>query len=64
MNTQEISALANVTIAISTSIGVGAAIAYYLKEVIRESGLFIILLEIEYFLLIIIIPILIKRNLN
>jgi len=52
MNNEEISTLSNVVIAFSTLIGVGAAIAYYLKEVIKENPPFIILIEIEYFLFI------------
>lgn len=64
MKSQEVSTLASVVIAIPTFIGVGAAIAYYLKEIIKESGFFIVLVEIIYLLFTVIILLLIKRNLN
>ena len=59
-----VSTLAGVVIAISTFIGVGAAIAYYLKEIIEESLLYIVLVELEYLSLTIILLILIERNIN
>ena len=50
MKNQEISVLANVLIAFSTFIGVGGAIAYYVKEIQNSSIDYIILIEITYIL--------------
>jgi len=64
MNREDVYTLATVVIAVSTFIGVGAAIAYYLKEIIKDNPFHIVLLEIEYILVAVITLILIKRNLK
>jgi len=64
MDKEIVSTLAGVVIAISTFIGVGAAIAYYLKEIIQKSFFNIVLIEFEYMLITFIILILIKRNIK
>lgn len=61
---EEISLLSNVTMAFSTFVGVGGAIAYYMKE-IRDSSIgYIILTEIIYLLAMIILLMSIKNKLK
>jgi len=64
MDKEIISILSNIVIAISTFIGVGAALVYYLTEVTESNTLQVVLVEIEYTLVVIIILIIIKRNIN
>ena len=54
----------NVIIAFSTSIGVGGAIAYYMKEIRNLSIGYIILTEIIYILAMIILIMFIKNKLK
>lgn len=61
---EKISILSNVVIAFSTFIGVGAAIAYYLKDIKNSAGLFILLSEIIYILAVIFTIRLIKKRMQ
>ena len=54
MEKEKVSVLANVVIAFSTFIGVGGAIAYYMKDIRGISIGYIILTEIIYILVTII----------
>lgn len=64
MDKETISILSNIVIAISTFIGVGAALVYYLTEILGSNTLQVILVEAEYFLVVLIFLIIIKRNIN
>ena len=64
MDKEIISILSNVVIATSTFFGVAAAIAYYLTEIIGKNLMHVILIELEYFLVVIILLILIERNIK
>jgi len=64
MDKEIISILINTVIAISTFIGVGAALVYYLTEIIRSNTLQVVLVEVEYFLFVLIFLIVIQRNIN
>ena len=64
MDKEIVSVLASVVVAVSTFMGVGAAIAYYLREVIEKNVLQVVLIELEYFLVVIIILLFIERNLK
>ena len=64
MEKEDISIICNVVIAFSTFVGVGGALAYYMKEIRNLSVGYIILTEIIYLLAMVVLIQLIRGKLK